>query len=546
MNSIKAIQGLLILPVILIFSISSLAQERQKQLQLEEGRSLFMTGLSKDGSSTIALSQGQALSGALFACVNCHRHSGLGTSEGGYQIPDITGPTLFTPIEVRQKELYAVRTEGFYTRPAYTRDTLRKAIVEGIGASGKPFSKIMPRYRFNQSQTDALIDYLNSLDYSQPPGVGKEVLQLATIISEDTEPTQKKALLTTLNQFFKEKNAQTRHEVRRVKHSPWHKNWQYDNYRKWKLNVWELKGDSATWFAQLQQYYDANPVFAVVGGISDQSWQSIDHFCDVQKLPCLFPDTDLPPQKPSHYSLYFSAGMSLETRRVIHYLKQNPQYTKVVQLIGEDFRSQYAANDLEQRMTMLKQPVEAVTIRLPNTLKNNTRISKSSRNTLYLLWLTEDELQSWSLNSAPTESPLLLSSTLLQRRFDQIPESLRQRSWLIHPYSLPSEPGHNIRSKAWINARKIETAHLKLQSNTYLSLSILTEAMMHIRSNFSQDYLIERIEHMLENSPETSVYQRLSLAPGQRFAAKGSYLIPLDKINSSSAQARTYWAVPEH
>ncbi|WP_290704280.1 hypothetical protein [Amphritea sp.] len=546
MNRLKPFKNWAVLPVILMLTMPSQAQESQKSLQLQEGRSLFVSGLSKDGTPTVAISQGQPLAGELFACVNCHRHSGLGTSEGGYQIPDITGPTLFAPIEVRQKELYAVRTEGFYTRPAYTRETLRKAITEGIGASGRPLSKIMPRYLFNQSQTDALIDYINSLDYSQPPGVGTENLQLATIITENTEPAKKQAFLTTFHQFFKEKNAQTRHEVRRVKYSPWHKNWQYDNYRKWKLNVWELKGDPSTWFDQLKQYYDSNPVFAVVGGSSEESWQPIDHFCEAQQLPCLFPDTDLPVQKPGHYSLYFSAGMNLETRRVIHYLKQNPQFTNIIQLVGEDFRSQFAANDITKRTAALKHPINATSISLAGSLKGTLRIPENDANTLYLLWLTNDELQNLPVDFAHSKSPLLLSSTLLQRQFDQIPEHIKHQSWLIHPFSLPSEPSHNVRSRAWLNARGIKTPYLKLQSNTYLSLSILTEAMMHIRSNFSQDYLIERIEHMLENSPETSVYPRLSLAPGQRFAAKGSYLIPLEKINSSSVQARSYWAVPEH
>ena len=35
--------------------------------------------------------------------------------------------------------------------------------------------------------------------------------------------------------------------------------------------------------------------------------------------------------------------------------------------------------------------------------------------------------------------------------------------------------------------------------------------------HFSRDYLLEKLEHMAENSLSTSVYLRLSLAPGQRF-----------------------------
>ncbi|WP_428033779.1 c-type cytochrome [Amphritea sp.] len=513
--------------------------------QPSEGRSLFMTGQPSDGSSISVLSQGQSLPGELFACANCHRHSGLGTSEGGYQVPDITGPTLFAPIEVKQRELYAERTEGFYTRPAYTRDTLRMAITQGISATGKTLSKVMPRYQLSDAQTDALINYLNTLDYSAPPGVSADNLQLATIITDDVSAMEKQALLSTLNQFVKEKNAQTRHEVRRVKYSPWHKDWQYDNYRHWELNLWELRGDPSTWFAQLQQYYDANPVFAVVGGTSHQRWEPISLFCEAQALPCLFPNTDLPPDRPGHYSIYFSAGMNLEARRVIYFLKKHTHYNKIIQVTGEDIRSTVAAKTLTHRVTSLSPAPVSETMPLSAYLNSASRTSENSANTLYILWLTGSELQKLSPQSGLTDATTILSSTLLNRQLDQIPEWLSQQSWLLHPYSLPGNSGQRVRSKTWLYARGIATPYERLQSNTYLALSVLTESMMHIRSNFSQDYLIERIEHMLENSPETSVYQRLSLAPGQRFASKGSYLIPLKKIDGSAEEARQYWAAPE-
>ncbi|MBN0987530.1 c-type cytochrome [Amphritea pacifica] len=513
--------------------------------QPSEGRSLFMTGQPSDGSSISVLSQGQSLPGELFACANCHRHSGLGTSEGGYQVPDITGPTLFAPIEVKQRELYAERTEGFYTRPAYTRDTLRMAITQGISSTGKTLSKVMPRYQLNDAQTDALINYLNTLDYSAPPGVSADNLQLATIITDDVSAEEKQALLSTLNQFVKEKNAQTRHEVRRVKYSPWHKDWQYDNYRHWELNLWELRGDPSTWFAQLQQYYDTNPVFAVVGGTGHQRWEPVSAFCEAQALPCLFPNTDLPPDTPGHYSIYFSAGMNLEARRVIYLLKKHSRYNKVIQVTGEDVRSTVAAETLARKVTSLSAPTVSETLSLSEYLNNPSLTSENSASTLYILWLTGPELKKLSAHSGLADATVILSSTLLNRQLDQIPGWLSEQSWLLHPYSLPGSTSQRIRSKTWLYARGIATPYERLQSNTYLALSVLTESMMHIRSNFSQDYLIERIEHMLENSPETSVYQRLSLAPGQRFASKGCYLIPLKKLDGSAEETRQYWAAPE-
>jgi hypothetical protein len=38
---------------------------------------------------------------------------------------------------------------------------------------------------------------------------------------------------------------------------------------------------------------------------------------------------------------------------------------------------------------------------------------------------------------------------------------------------------------------------------------------------FVRDYLLERIEHMVDNATDISVYPRMSLAPDQRFVSRG-------------------------
>lgn len=512
---------------------------------LAEGRAIYQQGTTAKGGQLSVISQGAELPANLFACVNCHRGSGLGTSEGGYLVPAINGPTLFKPIEVKQRELYAERTEGFYTRPAYTRSTLKRAITEGVSSTGAPLSRVMPRYQLTDSQSEQLIDYLNTLDYSNPPGLNEDQIQIATIITDQTEPGKKQALVQTLTQYFKEKNAQTRHETRRVKYSPWHKDWHYDHYRNWNLNVWELTGDESTWQQQLQRLYEANPVFTVVGGTSHASWAPMHQFCENNKVPCLFPDTDLPQTElENNYTLYLSSGMSLEVNRVLQFLSENKKFTQVIQLTDNSLRGKEAAQLLAQKapseLSVITQSFAEFYTSSPS------RNDENSASKVIILWLENDELSLWpaDLIELPADT-VILSSTLLEEEFNTIPKHLRSISWLIHPYSLPNTPGRLVRSQTWLYARGIETPYTRLQSNTYLAVSVLIEALMHIRSNFSRNYMIERIEHMLENSPATSVYPRISLAPGQRYAAKGSYLLPLSALENSAQDNLKFWDVPE-
>jgi hypothetical protein len=56
-----------------------------------------------------------------------------------------------------------------------------------------------------------------------------------------------------------------------------------------------------------------------------------------------------------------------------------------------------------------------------------------------------------------------------------------------------------------------------------------------------RDYLVERIEGMLEHRIITGYYPRLALAPSQRFASKGGYIV---RFRGGSVVAESDWLVP--
>ncbi len=71
----------------------------------------------------------------------------------------------------------------------------------------------------------------------------------------------------------------------------------------------------------------------------------------------------------------------------------------------------------------------------------------------------------------------------------------------------------------------------------------LGEGMMHIIGNFSQDYLLEKVEHRVTGNNTPSLFSRVSLAPGQRFASKGSYIVK-PKVSSDDVEAVSDWIIP--
>ena len=58
------------------------------------------------------------------------------------------------------------------------------------------------------------------------------------------------------------------------------------------------------------------------------------------------------------------------------------------------------------------------------------------------------------------------------------------------------------------------------------------------------DYLVERIEEMLEHRIVTGYYPRLALAPGQRFASKGGYVVRFAEPSGSKVVAVSEWMTP--
>jgi len=110
------------------------------------GETLYRRGLLPSGEPVRAVREaGASMQGTDAACVNCHRRSGLGSSEGRITIrrfPDSTC-LLRRQASGRAGAFPFVDTARLNHEP-YTDATLARAIREGSGASGRPLNYLMP------------------------------------------------------------------------------------------------------------------------------------------------------------------------------------------------------------------------------------------------------------------------------------------------------------------------------------------------------------------------------------------------------------------
>jgi hypothetical protein len=467
------------------------------------------------------------LSGVEAACVNCHRRSGLGGSEGQNPIRPIAGPLLFTSSQtefVRRRAVAGGAAEG---RPAYTRASLARALREGVDPSGRVLDALMPRYVLGDDEIDQLYAYLGGLSAATAPGVSDRELHFSTIITPDVEPDRRRAMLDVLQAFFRDKNGSTRKEARR---RDARSEQMYLAYRTWVLHVWELTGAPETWGDQLEAYYREQPVFAVIGGLGSGSWQPVHAFCEGTGVPCVLPDVDYPVVEGGYYSMYFSRGIALEADVLARQLAET-QADRIVQVFRDDETGRVPAQALREALE--RRGIEALDDR-PVSGEGPLRavawagILRDARPATLVVWLDPADVQGLAATGPPPAGlqNVYLSASLSAMQHAGLADGWRDRLRMVYPFALPAHrERHLARLNVWLRARNIALADARTQANAYFAATVIGDAMSHIGENFSRDYFIERIEQMAETALLPSIYPRLSLGPGQRFASRGGYIL---------------------
>lgn len=138
-----------------------------------------------------------------------------------------------------------------------------------------------------------------------------------------------------------------------------------------------------------------------------------------------------------------------------------------------------------------------------------------------------------------------VSATLNSAWSDLIPETFRDNSYIIYPYAKPAKLERRLKaSNVWLKSRKILSEQRIIQANTYFTMRAVGRTIMHLRDKFSKEYFIELLEHEVEKMLVSSVFPRLTLGPGQRYASKGGYILKLSATDNSASAAISDWIIP--
>ncbi len=535
------------------------------------GEIMYREGILPNGKPMQAVVVGDiAMDGRMFTCVNCHQRSGQGSVEG----PIITWPTgannLFVPRrrtgawnaeKARQGPGSAerwslpIQYQAADARPAYTAETLAHMFRTGIDSAEHQLMDIMPRYKLDDDEMAVLIHYLKNLSAVHDPGVDDKIIRFATVITEGVTETDRDAMLAVLRQHIDAHNTQTRPHLRRAERGPFYKTEKWGAYRQLELDVWELTGPEGTWGKQLEEYYQAKPVFALLGGIGSGSWKPIHQFCEENEIPSIFPVTERPMVSDTDwYTLYFSKGMYQEGEAAANFLlNKEVRNRTVIQVFKAGSNGEDTARGFEKAWQdavgnsghgeLINKVIKNADDLSSQWLKENT----SEQPVTLLLWLDNASaaqvFESDIFKNSPDQM-LFLSTSLLAGEVSMIPGNMRDSVFLTHPHSLPED--YDTKSmvlKLWLKSRNLAVTNKDIQSKMYFLGWMLPGAIKHMRSEFYRDYFLESFDMMIDQDYAVAVYPRLSFGPGQRYAAKGCYIVQLTGDDITEVKMVGDWVV---
>ncbi|MEW8029267.1 MAG: hypothetical protein AB2792_17910 [Candidatus Thiodiazotropha sp.] len=540
---LKRIASLCVFLTACLYSAVSLNDAEIDSRAYIVGKQLYTEGLLPNGDLVKATIQGDiTVEGDQLICETCHRKSGMGSTEGQQVVPAVAGNLLFKPLKLPITK----PPEPPIYREAYNRETLMAAIRDGIDANGEPLDPFMPRYEISDEMLDGLMVYLDTLSKTVSPGVTEDTIHFATIVLSSNSDGDNKALLDVMEQYVLQKNIETRYESKRAMNAPWHKEWLFKPYRKWQIHTWELKGDKESWPDQLSEYYRKQPVFALINGHVPHGWEFVHEFCERETMPCLFPTTSLPVvDETDFYTIYLTKGAVHEAEAVASHITKSLSVRSVTQFIDKSSQlSRVSAASL--RMELNKSGIAIDDVMLEETTEPSKSLSEVDSDSAIVLWLDREKANKLlsGAGTLKTSQRIILSTLHYGADSNSIPPEIADTLVFVHTSEMPKSTNKLLmRSTGWFRTKRIYNPEKKeIQANAYFALKVVGDAIKHIRGYFYRDYFIEKIEHMIDDLPYTSIYPRISMAPDQRFVSRGYYIAKVD--GKGGIRNITEWIAP--
>ena len=258
----------------------------------------------------------------------------------------------------------------------------------------------------------------------------------------------------------------------------------------------------------------------------------------------MFPQVNLPVLTgENNYNFYFTRGVSLEAEVLAKFLRDQGELANIVQVYRPESAGQTAASSFRKALPSGTVPEDVLLTGTADEAFWNA-VSNLKPDSL-VLWLGGADLEKATPMKAPNGKAVYVSFSQMGERLSPSVNPSGTKIRMTYPSDLPPKHASRLlRTKIWLHGKGISVVDETTQINTQFAMIVLSDAIGHIQDSVSRDYLVERVEHVVSQTPTPSIFPTVSLGPGQRFAARGASIVQFDENDKSLVKAISGWIVP--
>jgi ABC-type branched-subunit amino acid transport system substrate-binding protein len=485
----------------------------------ERGRKLYREGVAADGTTTTAtLGVGRTvtLPATKVPCVSCHGPDGLGRPDAGVVPSNITWGNLTKP--------YGLRHGNGRSHPAYTVDTIIRAVTSGVDPAGNALDPAMPRYRLSDKSAHDLVAHLQHLGTDGEYGVSEKEIVVAAVIPTDGPLAGIGNLVgRVLSGYFDRINqgggVYNRHIVLRM----------------------ATFDPSNSAVEALRRLMTETGIFAVVAPVVPGEESALAEVAESRALPVVAP---LAPYRRraterGGFTFHLTASLEDQARALLKYAQTNliSADTKIAILSSDDGGSSNI-DDVIQGHGAQFEP--ALSLRLTGSTPIAAIASQLRRAAVSIIYYDggptrlaalAEEAARWGWRPAILTTALAVTTDSLARL-----GKVGARVFVAYP-ALTSDPSPEALKQVHLlqTAYDIPDRHISMQVAAIVSARILVEGLQRAGRDLTRPRLIAALVSLQDF--ETGLIPPISFGPNRRTGVRGAHIVPL----SSGTPATHAW-----
>ncbi|MNI10728.1 hypothetical protein D3C73_638500 [compost metagenome] len=467
------------------------------------GKRLYREGKSESGEPIMARvgAANMVLPATSLPCANCHGADGLGRPEGGVRPPDLSWSRLTSSHGQQQ-----INGREY---PAYTDQTLARAVQEGRDPGNNRLDPAMPRFVLSMSDQRNLTAYLKRLADERDPGLTPDSLHLGTLLPGSGLLAEEGATVAAV----------LNGSIARINKAGG------IHGRQLRLTILDPGPDLASAEAALDQLIDQEQVFALIAPLAPALDSQLVARLEKAGIPLIGPVSlqgsaqtsrqIFEPMPGLREQLFALADYATDSLRVL----QGPTLITYPDEPGQQQAAQNLGQYLHQRgwQNVSVNPYGPTQDQLP----------LGSRSVFYLGCGEDFTRFAARLETAGQVPYLFATSNQVAGDLLQVPSGFSRRVFLSYPF-VPSD---------WTQAGRLALTqvreqqglggqHAVLQVGAFSSMLLLSEGMKQAGRDASREKLINALEGL--HDFDTGLTPLISFGPGRRLGLSGAHIVTVD------------------